>query len=349
MNQGLKLKAFTLLQREAQEYRNSFLLTPLAVAGLLVFFMLASTLFANRIAFFGDSIMQVLVDEHSRGGMNITITIDDSDAEQQDFVVTDETLDEQADDENWNFSREWTFNPQRKEKMSKELSQEIESLNPVLNIMHGLFLAVMFFVSINYLLGSLDADRRDRSVLFWKSMPVSEWEEVGAKMATVTLVVPGIYIAVSILTQLAYVILAMLLVWRMDLDPSEVVLNNINFVTLFSGQLGGWLVWVLWTAPLYAWLLLSSAAARRSPLMFALAIPIGLIIITEVFLGNELFTNALSNHVPHFVESDRSSLGFYLYGPDWVSLDYLGMLLGLLTAAVMLAAAVWFRKHRFEL
>jgi ABC-2 type transport system permease protein len=349
MNQGLKLKAFSLLQREAQEYRNSFLLAPLAVAGLLVFFMLASTLFANRIAFFGDSIMQVLVDEHSRGGMNITITIDESDAGQQDFVITDEELDEQVDDENWNFSREWTFNPQRKEKMSKELSEDIESLNPVLNIMHGLFLALMFLVSINYLLGSLHTDRRDRSVLFWKSMPVSEWQEVGAKMATVTFIVPGIYIAVSILTQLAYVVLAMLLVWRMDLNPAAVVLNNINFVTLFSGQLGGWLVWVLWTAPLYAWLLLSSAAARRSPLMFALAIPIGLAIVTEVFLGTELFSNAIGNHIPHWVDGDSSSLGFYLYGPEWLSLDYLGMLFGLVAAAAMLAGAVWFRKHRFEL
>ncbi|MFB3079881.1 MAG: hypothetical protein ACE1Y4_17945, partial [Lysobacterales bacterium] len=67
MNQGLRLKAFTLLQREVQEYRNSFLLTPLVVGGLLIFFMLASILLVNRISVFGASVMEVLVDEHSSG------------------------------------------------------------------------------------------------------------------------------------------------------------------------------------------------------------------------------------------------------------------------------------------
>ena len=218
-----------------------------------------------------------------------------------------------------------------------------------MNILHCLFLGLLLLVSINYLLGSLHADRRDRSVLFWKSMPVSEWQEIATKMATVSLIIPGIYIAVSILTQLAYVMLAMLLVWRMDMSPGEVVLNNINFTSLLLGQLGGWLVWVLWTAPFYAWLLLSSAAARRSPLMFALAIPIGLLIVTEVFLGTEFLSNAIGHHIPEWVEQDSGSMGFYLYGPNWPALDYLGMLLGLLVAAAMMTGAVWLRKHRFEM
>ena len=204
-------------------------------------------------------------------------------------------------------------------------------------------------MSINYLLGTLHQDRRDRSVLFWKSMPVSEWQEIGTKMATVNLIIPGIYIAVSIVTQLAWATLAMLLVWRMDMNPGEVVLNNVNFVSLFLGQLSGWLVWVLWTAPFYAWLLMSSAAARRSPLMFAIAIPLGLLFVTRVFLGTEFFSNAIGNHIPHIVEEDSGSMGFYMHGPQWLTLDYTGMLMGLAVAAALLMATVWFRKHRFEM
>ncbi|MCZ6831008.1 MAG: hypothetical protein O7F73_15765 [Gammaproteobacteria bacterium] len=348
MNQGLRLKAFTLLQREVQEYRNSFLLTPLVVGGLLIFFMLASILLVNRISVFGASVMEVLVDEHSSGGLNITITLDDNEVA-QNFIITDEEVDEGADAEAWNFSREWTFSPQRKEKLVEEIHEHVESLNLVLNVLHCLFLSLLLLVSINYLLGTLHQDRRDRSVLFWKSMPVSEWQEVGTKMVTVNLVIPGIYIAVSIVTQLAYVVLAMLLVWRMDMSPGEVVLGNLDFVSLFLGQLGGWLVWVLWTAPFYAWLLLSSAAARRSPLMLALAIPIALIIVTKVFLGIEFLSTGIGNHIPHIVEGDSGSMGFYMYGPSWLTLDYLGMLIGLVAAAAMLVAAVWFRKHRFEM
>jgi hypothetical protein len=348
MNQGMKLKVFTLLQREVQEYRNSFLLTPLTIGGLLILLMLASVLFANRIAFMSDAVMEMLADEHERGGVNITITIDD-DKQNQEYVIVDETVDEELDSEDWNFSREWTFNPEGKEKGLDEVHEHVDSLNPVLNVLHGLFLAVMLLISIHYLLASLHSDRRDRSVLFWKSMPVSEWQEIGTKMATVSLVIPGIYIAISIITQLAYVLLAMLLVWRMDMNAGETVLENINFVSLFLGQLGGALVWMLWTAPFYAWLLLSSAAARRSPLMVALAVPIALVFVTRVFLKTDFFTSAIGNHIPHIVEGDAGSMGFYMYGPNWLTLDYLGMLLGLVVAGIMLAAAVWFRKHRFEM
>ncbi len=87
MNQGTKLKIFTLLQREVQEYRNSFLVTPLVIGGLLTFFMLASILLANRISVLGESVMEVLLHEQASGGMNITITIDDDVA--QNFVITD--------------------------------------------------------------------------------------------------------------------------------------------------------------------------------------------------------------------------------------------------------------------
>jgi hypothetical protein len=334
MNQGMKLKAFTLLQREVQEYRNSFLMTPLVVAGLLVLLMLGSVLFANRISFLGNSVIEHLVDEHSRGGVNITITLDD-DVEEQDYVITDEEVDEAAKQEDWNFSHEWTFSPEMKEKKEfQHAHEEFESLNPVMNVVHGLFLSLLLLVCINYLLGTLHSDRRDRSVLFWKSMPVSE---------------SGIYIAVSIVAQLSFVILAMLLVWRMDMDPNDVVLNNINFVSLFLGQLGGWLIWVLWTAPFYAWLLLSSAAARRSPLMFALAIPIGLIIAMRVFLGSNFLLKAFSNHIPHMGDDSAGSMGFYLSSPDFMELDYLGMLIGLAVAAAMLVGTVWLRKHRFEM
>ncbi len=353
MNQALKLKIFTLLQREVQEYRNSFLFTPAAISALLILLMLTSAIFANRIAVVGNSVMEVLVDEHSRSGMNITISIDD-DVEGQDFIITEETLPDGASDDSWNFSKGWTFNPERASRPRVETGGDgahIESLNPVLNVLHALFLVIMFFISINYLLGTLHSDRRDRSVLFWKSMPVSEWQEVCIKMATVSLIIPGIYVALSILTQLAYVLLAMLLVWRMDSSPTEVILDNLDFVSLFAGQLGGWMIWVLWSAPFYAWLLFSSAAAKRSPLMFAIAIPLGVVFITEVFLDTEAVSNAFSNHVPHLVDdgSGGQGLGFYLYGPEWLSLDYLGMVLGLGVAAALMAGAVWFRKHRFEL
>src|SRR5262249_34513186 len=49
---------------------------------------------------------------------------------------------------------------------------------------------VLFFVVFFYLLGALYNDRADRSVLFWKSLPLSDIETVLAKVVTAALVAP---------------------------------------------------------------------------------------------------------------------------------------------------------------
>ena len=179
-----------------------------------------------------------------------------------------------AGQEDWNFSREWTFSPRQSEKVADEPGSLEGSLNPILNALHCLFLMLMLATSITYLLATLHQDRRDGSVLFWKSLPVSGVQEVASKMATVGVVAPAIYLVVSMFTQVTSVFLAMLITWRMDMDPMQTVLGNVDFLALFRGQLSGMLIWVAWTAPFYAWLLLCSSAARRSPLMLAVGIPI---------------------------------------------------------------------------
>ncbi|MEE4143367.1 MAG: hypothetical protein V2I26_01085 [Halieaceae bacterium] len=177
---------------------------------------------------------------------------------------------------------------------------------------------------------------------------MSEGQEVAAKMATVCLLAPAIYLVVSMLTQLASVGLAMLITWRMDMNPLETVWDNVNLASLLAGQLGGMAIWVAWTLPFYTWLLLCSAVARRSPLMLALAIPVGLIILESLFLDSNHLSNAIANHIPHPGVDGAQPLGFYFYQPQWWSLDYAGMLLGLLVSAGFLWATLWFRKHRFE-
>ena len=83
--------------------------------------------------------------------------------------------------------------------------------------------------------------------------------------------------------------------------------------------------------------------------MFALAIPIGLVVAMRVFLGSNFLINALGNHIPHIGDDGVGSMGFYLSSPEFLSLDYLGMLAGLVIAAALLTGAVWLRKHRFEM
>ena len=350
MNQANRKKAVALLRREIQEFKNSYVYTPLVVSAVLIICMLASVLLANSITVTGDAVIDIFNDDHSHKGVNITITLDEDEL-RHDYVVSTETPHSLADDEEWNFSREWKFTPQRGENVAEEEDGIVRgSLNPVLNGLHCLFLILLLVTSINYLLGTFHQDRRDRSVLFWKSVPVSETQEVAAKIAIVCVLAPAIYLVISMVTQVASVFLAMLITWRMDSDPVQTVLANVDFLGLFRGQIGGILIWVLWTVPFYAWLLLCSSAARRSPLLVALGIPVALIVLEKLFVGSQYLSEVFTNHIPHIDGTEGgSTLGFYFYEPQWLSLDYAGLLLGLLVTAALLVATVWFRKHRFEM
>lgn len=343
---------FAQLQREMQEYRNSLLLTPAVVGGLLVLAILLSVLLANRLAFIGEGAMEVLVSEHSTGGsgLNITISIDENaDSETtitRDFIVVEEEA--EVDDEEWNFSREWNFRPPQREGSDTPLNEDISTLNPAMNALHALFQIILLFVTVNYLLSCLYQDRKDRSILFWKSLPVSEWQEVLCKFVVASFIAPLAYFAVSIVTQLLTLVLAMLMVWRLDAGSPFLVLENIQFVSLFGNQLGGYFIWALWTAPVFAWFLVASALAKRSPFMLGFGVPIALIFIEKVFLGTDHLAMFVAQHVPRIANEDAHSMGIYMYGPAWASLDYMGMLIGLLVSAPLVYAAVWLRQHRFE-
>lgn len=338
---------FTLVQRELQEYKISLFWTPIAIAAVLTTIMLVSVVLAGRISVMGDAILQVILLEDTAGGMNISIQIDEDDPEGNTYSYTIET-EETLDEDDWNFSREWNFKPNVKNDLENELDGRVDSLNPMLNVLHCILVLVLLFVSFNYLLGTLYDDRKDRSFLFWRSLPVSEWEEVLAKLSVALIVAPTVFIAASLLMQIAYILLAMVLVWWMDMNPLQLVLGNIEFGKLLFDQISGWILTALWVAPVYAWLLFASAAARRSPFMFAVAPVVGLILLEEFFLGTAVVRNAIGNHMPHYTDGG-TAVGFYFAGVDWGAVNYPSILLGLVFTALALWGAVYLRRHRWEI
>jgi hypothetical protein len=258
-------------------------------------------------------------------------------------------IEEDVPEESWNFSSEWRFNPEGKSKDPNERMENLSGreLNPMLSVVHGILILVLLLTTANYLLGSLYDDRKDRSILFWRSMPVSEWQVVLSKFAVAIVVAPLIYIAISLLLQLCYVLLMMVLVWRMGESPFDTVVGNLDFGALMLDPIGGWLLTALWIAPAYAYLLLASAAAKRSPFLIALVPVLALVIGESVFLGSDHVARAIGNHTPHVTET--SAVGFYLFGPNWSNINLLSMASGLLFTGLALAGAVWLRRNRWEI
>ncbi|MEH6516280.1 MAG: hypothetical protein V7742_06325 [Halioglobus sp.] len=347
MSDSTSSRVFSLVRRELQEYKTSLVWTPIIIAITLTLVMLASVLLADRISVMGDTLLKVVLQEQTAKGMNIRIHIDSDDEENHSIEYTVEQELEVPVDEDWDFDREWTFAPESKPKLDSGRDDAVQNLNPLLTVVHLLLLMVLVFVTANYLLGTLFSDRKDRSILFWRSMPVSEWEEVLTKLGVALIVAPFIFITISLLTQLMVVVMSMLLVWRMELDGVQLVLGNIEFGRLLVDQVGGWILTALLIAPAYAWLLLASAAAKRSPFMLTVAPLLGVVVLEPIFLGSEYIANAASRHIPHI--SEVSTVGFYWDGPNWAAVDYVSVVSGLIFCVGVLWLTVYLRKYRWEI
>lgn len=349
-------RLLTLVQRELQEYRVSMLITPLAIAAVLSAIMLVSVVLAGRFAAMSGDLFDVLVSADQGGMPVITINLDDEPLVPEPPLPPEPAVDRVvefiAEDPNsqddWNFSREWRFEPGGGDDTVEWEVEEVGSLNPALGVVHGFMLIVLIIVSINYLAGSLFNDRKDRTILFWKSMPVSEWEEVLVRLGMALVVAPAIYIAVALLLQVVMVLLGMLLVVQMDKEPFEAVLGNVEFGALLQQQIGGWLLTALWVAPLYAYIMLASAFAKRSPFLMAVTPVVALVILEYLVFGTDYVSTAVFNHLPHYIGGE-SAVGFYFDVGFWSQVDFLSLLLGLLFAAAAVTTAVYLRRYRFEI
>lgn len=360
MNSSRSLRVFTLLQREVREHRRSFFWAPLFVAVLLAVAMLVSVLVIDRISVFGDTLVQVIEKQASGEGTRVIIR---SDSEESRISVGAEDSADAADlatrplpedlpDSDWDFDLDWTFSPppvaDRDMSASPVTDQRIRSLNPVLNILHNVLLLVLMITLSQYLLGTLYDDRKDRSILFWRSLPLNEWESVLSKLGVALIVAPAMLIAISILLQVVTTLLAMLMVWRLDMAPTDVLVDNLAPGRLLVDQVGGWLLSALWMAPIAAWLLLASAAARRSPFLLAVSPVVGAVLLETLFLRTGFVLGAIGRHTPHLAGND-DGVGFYLFGPDWAAVDWLSLGAGLVFAVAATACAVYLRRHRWEI
>lgn len=144
---------------------------------------------------------------------------------------------------------------------------------------------VMSIVLNFYLLDCLYLERKDRSILFWKSMPVSDGATVASKLLTALVVVPlGVY-ALTLLTNL---ILSGIWIGRASfggVPAAAGVWNTMVWLKVEALILVALLASILWYAPLAAYLLLVSAWARRNVFLWAILPPIIALLIERVSTG----------------------------------------------------------------
>lgn len=213
-----------------------------------------------------------------------------------------------------------------------------------------MLMAIAMLVAVVYCLDALYGERRDRSILFWKSLPVSDLTAVLAKASIPILVLPLLTFAITVVTQLLMLL------------ASSVVLgaSGLGFTTVWSDvslveAAGIHLVHIvgyhgLWYAPLYGWLLLASAWAKRVPLLWAVLPPAAIGAVERIAFDTSYFAGFLRDRFLGGSVSDGSApamtmdmlapepLGRFLIDP--------GLWIGLAVTAGFLLVAVRLRRLR---
>ena len=133
---------------------------------------------------------------------------------------------------------------------------------------------VGFLVGIFYSLDALHSERRDRSILFWKSLPVSDLATVLSKAVIPLVILPVLVLAVTIPLQIVMRLLSaavLLMSGASTATPWGPPLFEMEVVLLY-----GLIVIALWHAPLYMWMLLVSGWARRATFLWAVLPPLAI-------------------------------------------------------------------------
>ncbi len=230
----------------------------------------------------------------------------------------------------------------------------------------AIFFQIMLLIILFYLSGSLFDDRKDRSILFWKSLPVSDGMTVASKLASACLLVPALFLAAIILTQIMLLLIATGYAFIAGVNPITTFWLPASLPRLWSVMLLGMLVQSLWLMPIYAWLLFCSSWAPRLPILIAIAIPAGLAIAQHAWtlissftlpgfnfgllmlkrLGSGILPMSVNIEFDGNMQSIEFSEDLFMnYGTVLGYLGRIEMWVGLLIAAALLFAATWFRRR----
>jgi len=230
----------------------------------------------------------------------------------------------------------------------------------------------LFFVLFSYATGALYNDRADRSVLFWKSLPISDTQTVLAKVVAASFMAPALAVAGVIFLQIGFLVLMSL----------YMILNGLNPALLWSPThlIALWIKLIvlipfnaLWALPSLGWLLLVSSFVRSKPFLWGFMLPFVAGVLVSVFkLTQELSLSsswfwhyvvlrAVFSFVPgswiNFSELQelRHEGDVHEVISNLISFDAFGRLLaspnlwiGAVAGVAMIVAAIHFRRQRVE-
>lgn len=220
------------------------------------------------------------------------------------------------------------------------------------------FLAVAVIIQFYYFTMCLFDERRDLSIMFWRSLPVSDITTILAKLITGALAIPAVFFGAATATLLFLLLLAFFVciilsvgydvsLWALWIDAD--ILSGVSLIWLHI------LPFAVWMLPVFAWLMLASMYAKKSPGLWAI-LPVAVVLLVEAFVvhyfgfSQLLFSSLLFDYFSlsqQFVESVQGQEDFVRTVPLQALIAKLDVRY-ILVAIGLLYGTYWLRANKAE-
>jgi ABC-2 type transport system permease protein len=220
------------------------------------------------------------------------------------------------------------------------------------------FIMVSLIIQLYYFTTCLFDERRDLSIYFWRSLPVSDALAIGVKLITGALVVPAIFMLGATFVVVVFLLLAFILCIILSIGYDVSLWGLWGSAEIIGNLAAIWLnllPYALWMFPVFAWLMLASMFANKAPFLWAI-LPVAAILLVESFvveylhLDGRFFLNTLREYFefghgmfPNHV-SDVESPKFILFTALSSKISLIATLLG----AGIIYLTYWLRVNRSE-
>jgi ABC-2 type transport system permease protein len=217
----------------------------------------------------------------------------------------------------------------------------------------AIIMIASFVVGFFYCLGALYGERRDRTILFWKSLPVSDLTTVIAKASVPLVVLPLVTYVVILATHLVLLLASTLILPSTGL-PATLLWQQFPLLKTWAVLALLLACASLWYAPVWGWLFLVSGWARRVTILWAIGPPLALDIFERLafhthYVG-ELIAYRLNGGLTQLFGTKLDARGRVTIDTDHLDATRFfaspGLWIGLLVAAALFAAVVWQRRYR---
>ena len=229
-------------------------------------------------------------------------------------------------------------------------AQKFEVLHLPYEYAEILIMATVLIVGLFYSVDALYGERRDRSILFWKSLPVSDLCTVLSKASIPIVILPLLAVAIAVITESMMLLISTATVLLRGQD-AWALWSRLPMFTMWSGMLFHFLcVHGLWQSPIYGWLIMVSAWARRAPILWAVLPPMAIGFCEKAAFNTTHFGNligsrftggpegsAIMEHTAAASNMMPSPAHFFISPGLWI---------GFAATAVFLAIAVRLRRYR---